>query len=128
VKQIEFLRFVINVLEKLDISYAVVGSYASSAWGEPRMTRDIDVIIELSGSEVAGLCDAFPAAEFYVSKVAARDAVEHRSQFNVIHPSSGNKVDFMVAGKSDWSIAQLRRRKQIQFDETRAVTSLRRRT
>ena len=31
-KQIEFLRFVIDALEKLNISYAVVGSYASSAW------------------------------------------------------------------------------------------------
>jgi hypothetical protein len=117
VKQIEFLRFVIDVLERLDISYAVVGSYASSAWGEPRMTRDIDVIVELSGNQVAALCDAFSPAEFYVSPVAARDAVERRSQFNVIHPSSGNKVDFIVAGKSDWSIVQLRRRKQIQFDE-----------
>jgi hypothetical protein len=88
VKQIEFLRFVIDVLEKLDISYAVVGSYASSAWGEPRMTRDIDVIIELSGNEVAALCDAFPPAEFYVSPVAARDAVQRGSQLNVIQIES----------------------------------------
>jgi hypothetical protein len=91
VKQIEFLRFVIDVLEKLNISYAVVGSYASSAWGEPRMTRDIDVVIELSGDQVTKLCDAFPTAEFYVSPVAAKDAVERRSQFKVIHPSSATK-------------------------------------
>ena len=116
-KQIEFLRFVIDVLEKLHISYAVVGSYASSAWGEPRMTRDIDVVIELSGDQVAAICDAFPAAQFYVSRVAAQEAVQYGRQFNVIHPSSGNKVDFIVVGKSDWSAAQLRRRKQVQFDE-----------
>lgn len=80
-KQIEFLCFVINVLGKLEISYAVVGSYASSAWGEPRMTRDIDVIIELSGNEVAALCDAFPTAEFYVSPVDRKAQSRYHGYF-----------------------------------------------
>jgi hypothetical protein len=118
VKQIELLRYVIAVLEKLNISYAVVGAYASSAWGEPRMTRDIDVIIQLSAEQVVPLCASFPESDFYVSSLAAHEAVHRGSQFNVIHPSSGNKVDFMVVGQSDWSAAQLRRRMQIQFDET----------
>jgi hypothetical protein len=82
------------------------------------MTRDIDVIIQLSAEQVVPLCEAFPDVDFYVSPSAAREAIQRGSQFNVIHPSSGNKVDFMVVGQSDWSAVQLRRRKQIQFDET----------
>ena len=34
----------------LSIPYAVVGSYASTAWGEPRMTRDIDIVIQLTAA------------------------------------------------------------------------------
>jgi hypothetical protein len=118
VKQIELLRFAIEALERLDIPYAVVGSYASSAWGEPRMTRDIDVVIQLSAEQVAPLCAEFPDADFYVSQSAALEAVQHRSQFNVIHPESGSKIDFMMMGESNWSAEQLRRRQQIQFDES----------
>jgi hypothetical protein len=81
------------------------------------MTRDIDIVIQLSAEQVQPLCAAFPTDNFYVSQVAAREAVQLGGQFNVIHPSSGNKVDFMVVGNSNWSAAQLSRRKQIQFDE-----------
>jgi hypothetical protein len=36
-------------------------------------------------------------------------------QFNVIHPASGHKIDFMIAGNSDWSNAQLARCKRVQI-------------
>jgi hypothetical protein len=117
VKQIELLRFTIAALERLEIPYAVVGSYASTAWGEPRMTRDIDVVVQLSPEQVGPLCGAFPLSEFYVSEAAALEAIRYHSQFNVIHPASGNKVDFMIVGGSDWSATQLQRRQQIQFDD-----------
>jgi hypothetical protein len=61
------------------------------------------------------LCQAFPESDFYVSHAAAVDAVKHARQFNVIHPASGHKIDFMVAGNSDWSNAQLARCKQVQI-------------
>lgn len=114
-RQIELLRYVLNALERLEISYAVVGSFASGAWGEPRMTRDIDIVVRLTPSQVETLCTAFPADAFYVSVPAALEALRSHGQFNVIHPSSGNKIDFMVVGSSDWSTAQLARRQRVQF-------------
>ena len=50
-RQIEFLALAINALERLEIRYAVVGSYASTAWGEPRMTLDIDIVIEMAADQ-----------------------------------------------------------------------------
>ncbi|WP_146450239.1 hypothetical protein [Bythopirellula polymerisocia] len=97
--------------------YAIVGSFASGIWGESRFTQDIDVVICPSLAEVEALCKAFAAPEFYVSPNAALEAVRDRSQFNVIHLDSGNKIDFMVAGKSSWNIAQLDRRKSIALFE-----------
>lgn len=114
-RQIEFLSFALAVLERLSIPYAVVGSYASTAWGEPRMTRDIDIVIQLSANQVEPLCAAFPASDFYVSDFAAKEAVDLRRQFNVLHPASGNKIDFMVIGTGDWPESQLARRRRVSF-------------
>ena len=114
-RQIEFLTQALRTLEQLQIPYAVVGSYASTAWGEPRMTRDVDIVIDLPARQVDDLCGSFSEQEYYVSRAAANDAVRHGGQFNVIHPASGNKIDFMVAGQSDWVRRQLRRRRRTEF-------------
>jgi hypothetical protein len=115
VTQLELLRYVVSTLERLRVPYAIVGSFASGIWGEPRMTLDIDVVVQLLGQQVAGLVDAFPTGEFYVSPTAADEAVRTHGQFNVIHPTSGNKVDFMVVGGSAWATAQLARRRRIEL-------------
>jgi hypothetical protein len=113
VEQADVLRYAVQTLERLGISYAVVGAFASGAWGESRFTQDIDIVIDLQPGQVRPICEAFPAPDFYISEAAAREAVAQHSQFNVIHPSSGNKIDFMIAGTSQWSAAQLERRKRV---------------
>jgi hypothetical protein len=113
VEQADLLHLTVAILERLEIPYAIVGSFASGAWGESRFTQDIDILVDLKPSQVAALCGAFPDPDFYVSESAARDAVSRRGQFNVIHPTSGNKIDFMMAGNSPWARSQLARRKRL---------------
>jgi hypothetical protein len=113
VEQTELLAFAVETLERLAIPYAIVGSIASGAWGESRFTQDIDVLVDLATENVAALCSAFPESDFYVSQDAARDAVARRGQFNVIHPASGNKIDFMIAGDTPWAASQLKRIKRL---------------
>jgi hypothetical protein len=118
VRQVEFLKYALDVLARLDIPYAVIGSYASSAWGEPRMTRDIDIVIELNRSQIESFCSEFPDSSFYVSPSAVQEAIKLQSQFNVIHPASGNKIDFMIATSGAPSDDQLKRRQLIEFAPT----------
>jgi hypothetical protein len=113
VDQAEMLRRAIEVLESQGIVYLIVGSFASIAYGEPRMTRDIDIVVDLRADQVDRLCAAYPAEEYYVSAVAARQAVCQGGQFNVIHPASGNKIDFIVARRDSWGIQQLQRRQRV---------------
>lgn len=120
-EQTELLRKAIEVLDGLAIPYALVSSFASSTWGEPRMTQDIDVLVNLKPGQVTGLCAAFPDPEFCVSASAAREATARGGQFNVIHPSSGNKIDFMIAGRTDWAEAQLERRREVPLFSDRSV-------
>lgn len=97
----------------MEIPYVIVGSFASGAWGESRFTNDIDIVVELNSYQVDALCDAFPGDEFYVSRSAAEEAIQHRTQFNVIHPQSGNKIDFMIAGDTAWAKDQLHRGRSV---------------
>src|SRR5689334_17957034 len=100
VEQIELLRFALDVLDRLQLPYALVGSFASSIWGEPRMTLDIDFVVLVSDLHVSPLLEAFPEDDFYLSRAAVEEAIADAGQFNVIHPKSGHKIDFMVLSRS----------------------------
>jgi hypothetical protein len=110
VNQNELLRYVVGVFEAQGVPYMVVGSFASALYGEPRLTHAIDFVVQVTADAAELLCSAFPAPEFYVSVAAAREAVQMRGQFNVIHPTSGNKIDLMIAKNEPWGRAQMGRR------------------
>lgn len=112
-EQAEVVRFALDALEALNIDYAIVGSFASIAYGEPRLTRDIDILVALAPRHVVDLCRLFPGPEWYVSEQAAREAVRLRRPFNAIHTLSGNKIDFIVARDDDWGRLQMMRRKRV---------------
>ncbi len=111
--QLDLLREAVRVLEALNVEYMIVGSMASMAYGEPRMTRDVDIVVAMQVKDIDLFCDAFDSPQYYVSREAAREAVRYRRQFNVIHPSSGNKIDVVVARNDAWGQSQLARRKRV---------------
>ena len=115
-EQPEILRYAVGVLEELNIPYLIVGSFATSIWGEPRMTLDIDIVIDLHAEQVKAFCLKFPPPHFYVSETAAREAVVRRRQFNVLYPSTANKIDFMISRNDEWSRLQLERARTQPFD------------
>lgn len=112
-EQSDVVRHTLGVLERLVVPYAIVGSFASIAYGEPRFTRDIDILIDLPQDRVVDLCRGFLAPEWYVSEQAALSAVRSRGQFNVIHIESGNKIDFIISRDDAWCRLQFERRQSI---------------
>ena len=114
-EQAELLRRVLEELEERGITYLLVGSLASGVYGEPRLTLDLDIVVELRPNQVSELCAAFPSPEYYVSEKAAQEAVLRRGQFNVIHPASGNKIDFIIARQDAWGRSQVNRRRREQI-------------
>lgn len=109
----ELLAHLVQALERLGIPYLVTGANATIAYGEPRFTNDIDVVVDLRLDQVPPLCAAFPAPEFYVSQPAADTAVRRRHQFNIIHPASGLKIDVIVASDSLFDRSRLRRGRRL---------------
>jgi hypothetical protein len=46
-EQRAFLLRVVDALEAADIAYALTGSWASTTYGTPRTTHDLDIIVTL---------------------------------------------------------------------------------
>jgi hypothetical protein len=59
----DLLRILAGTLERLAIDYLVTGSMATIAYGEPRLTNDLDVVIALPMERVEEFCAAFPEEE-----------------------------------------------------------------
>jgi hypothetical protein len=92
----ELLQKIIEVFENLSIPYLVTGSVASMAYGEPRLTNDIDIVANINLSHIPALLASFPAEEYYIDGEMIKDAILRIGQFNIIHPSSGLKVDVII--------------------------------
>jgi hypothetical protein len=96
-EQYELLGYLVRCLEKLKIPYFITGAVASIAYGEPRLTNDIDIVAEVNDGHTAKLKECFPEEEFYLDLDSIREAIRRRDQFNIIHPASGLKIDVMIS-------------------------------
>ena len=105
----ELLQKIVVIFEHLQIPYLVTGSVASMAYGEPRLTNDIDVVAGIEEQHVADLLKAFPADEFYISENMVREAIHYHGQFNIIHPASGLKVDVIIKQNTPFDSSRFKR-------------------
>lgn len=120
--QRDFLFRVLEALERARIAYAVTGSWASTTYGAPRTTHDLDVVIAINAEQAAELAAALPPP-IYADAAWMASAAAERTFFNIIDPASGLKVDFWPVKDDEYSRGQFeRRRQQTLFD--RAVWML----
>jgi hypothetical protein len=115
--QQEFLVRIAQALEQCSIPSMLVGSYASSLHGMPRATVDVDMVIDPTPSQIEQLLRLLPQSEYYVSREAALEALEHRSQFNVIEIEGAWKVDLILARHRAFDRSELLRRKPHPYGE-----------
>ena len=78
-------------LTDLGVAHMLSGSTALVVYAEPRMSRDVDFVVDLGAFQVPRFVAAF-APDFYVDEPMVRDAVQRRDMFNIIHEQSGWKV------------------------------------
>lgn len=114
---LDLVRQVAHILDDLDIPYALGGSMASSFFGEPRSTVDVDFAILLASNRGTELLER-ASAEFYVPTDAARIAIQTHSSFNMVDVSSALKVDVFVLGDGQLDQMQIERRLKVTIPGT----------
>ena len=109
---IEFLLTLIKLLDRLTIPYAIGGSFASSYYGEPRTTQDVDISIQLSESDASALIKACEEIGFYIPPEETSKAAQSGGSFSV---NDGFwKADLFVVKESYLFAAQAFQRRRLE--------------
>ncbi len=114
--ELDVLKDISIKLKKAGIPFMLSGSLAMSYYAMPRMTRDIDIVIELNAQSIHALSTLF-GDEYYLSEESIADAVKNESMFNLIHNRAIIKVDFIVRKNSEYRIIEFNRRRKIKLQD-----------
>ena len=114
--ELDILREVSERLESAGIAFMLTGSVAMNYYAQPRMTRDIDLVVALGESDVEAFAQLF-AADYYLDRQAVMRAVASRSIFNLIHSDSVIKVDFIVLKTDAYRQDEFARRQRIRLGD-----------
>lgn len=106
-KQYQLLQKAADFFEREGVPYRIVGSMASIAYGEPRLTIDIDILVDLNERVVETLELEFPAPDFYLSIPALLEAIRRPGQFYIIHVPSGMKLDIIQRRDTEFGKAAI---------------------
>ena len=115
-EELQTLRDITTRLETAGIDYMLTGSVALNCYAQPRMTRDIDLVVAFFLKDAVRI-EQVLGPDYYVSAEAARDAVLHQSSFNAIHQRSLTKVDFMVRKHVEYRHHEFARRVRVRVED-----------
>ena len=114
--ELDIVRDVSARLEDGGLAYMLTGSMAMNYYAQPRMTRDIDLVVALASQDIDTVMRLF-TPDYYVSREAVRDSIAHESLFNLIHQESVIKVDCIVRKSSPYRRAEFERRQRITIED-----------
>ena len=109
------LRAVVAAFEDAETDYVLVGSVAAAVWGVTRATRDVDLVAVLSERGFDLLVARLDPAEYYLPVADARAMIGTGGSFNVLHTTSGGKVDVFVVAMTD-AFERSRMQRRIRAD------------
>ena len=88
-----------DVFESAEIPYFVVGGVAAIAYGDPRTTRDLDVVVQIAADDITRLKAVLEQAGFYVA--GAED--ERATSLQITSMESIARADVMIAAVDEYA-------------------------
>lgn len=111
---LKLLKRITKSLEDKNIPYMLSGSIALNNYAVPRMTLDIDIVIELHEENLQDFLSVFDES-YYVNKDTVKEETKRLGMFNVIDHETGFKVDFILRKNSEYRKHEFSRRKKVQI-------------
>jgi hypothetical protein len=112
--ELDIVRDVSQKLDAAGMGYMLTGSLAMNFYAQPRMTRDIDMVVAVRQEDAERLVRLF-SPDYYISREAVEHAIAHEMLFNIIHNESIIKVDFIVRKQSDYRLNEFNRRQRVKL-------------
>jgi predicted nucleotidyltransferase len=98
--------------ERLRIPYMLTGSMAMIPYAMMRMTRDIDIVVELRSTDAQRIIDEFEP-DYYVPHGRVREAISRQRMFNLLHQATVVKVDCVIRKDNEFQKNVFERRRRI---------------
>ena len=111
------LESLTDILQQLDIVYAIGGSVASSIYGKVRFTEDADIAVEPFDNQADKLIELL-SSDYYISKEAVYQALKQQGSFNVIHLDSAFKIDVFICKDTAFEKQLIARRKSLKLSDS----------
>lgn len=113
---IKITQVIIKVLEDLGIAYFIGGSLASSLYGIPRATQDVDIVADIKQGDILSLVNRLKD-EFYIDADMISEAIHRKSSFNIIHLETMFKVDIFVLKQDEQSREEIKRKDKYRLSD-----------
>ncbi|MEI6050859.1 MAG: DUF6036 family nucleotidyltransferase [Bacteroidota bacterium] len=111
----ELLKTVTRLLDQKGIGYMISGSLALNVYCIPRMTMDIDIVIELDQVNLYDFLEIFTTG-YYINEDTVKQEVGRRGMFNVIDHRSGFKIDFIIRKDTEYRLLEFSRKTRKVLD------------
>lgn len=106
-----------HCLDEAGIPYMLSGSLAMNYYATPRMTRAIDLVLEVMAPDLPRLGEKL-GADYFFDEDTARSAVQHQTMFNILHMQSLVKIDCIIRKVHPYRQEEFSRRRQVRFGPT----------
>lgn len=116
-EELEVLRIVTERLNEANINYVISGSIAANYYTVPRMTRDIDIVVELKTPNIDNFVSIFQE-DFYIDKEMIKSEILRQGMFNLIHNQYIVKIDFIIRKYSAFQNSVFARKKKVLVNNT----------
>lgn len=111
-EQLEFVKQIAERLASAGIPYMMTGSMAMAVYATPRMTRDVDLVVDCAPGDTPRIVGLFET-DCYVDAEAVANAVRTRGTFNIIHNEWITKADFIVRKDDPYRETEFGRRHEV---------------
>jgi len=106
-----------ELFESINIPYYVSGSVASSIHGEPRSTRDLDLVIAVQLNQIDLLVITLEAAGYYCLSGAVENMkLGQERMLNITHTETIANADIYINDNSPFALSQMNRRLLIELE------------
>lgn len=112
--EFDVIRDVSGRLTTAGIPHMLTGSLAMNYYTVPRMTRDIDFVIEAEAKDVEKIVSSF-WPDYYVDRISVSRAIAHERSFNMINNEAVIKVDCIIRKASEYRQLEFSRRRQVEM-------------
>ena len=114
-----FLKLVIEALEAANVEYLIGGAIAEWAWGEPRATQDLDLVVNIPIKSINKLSKELKKRDMLIpADIILDNILDDRADIpiNAIHMHSGLKADLYPVREGDeLRQSAFRRREQVDY-------------